>query len=274
MTITEATEAFSAHLIESGKRPNTVAAYLNDARQLAAIAAEGGIESPAELTAEYMAGYFEGLGVSPSTHNRKLAALLMFFEFMRRSRLVVTNPVAGMERRNMARLHTRDVASDEAIRRVVEHAEHGSRDRAVLELMAMGISPQEVAGLKVSDFDACEGVITVPGARAGRRQVVLSAAALCAVEAYRAGHIPHADKARPLFQNRSGLAFSRQGIWKIALWHCPVGVRLSARDLKRARTVALLAQGVDRKTVAHQMGHTHLTTTQQYERIAHARTVA
>lgn len=272
MKLTDAITKFLAHLTAAGRSATTVSAYRGDLRQFVDMFRQdndAALENVIAVTPSDIETFLDGF--TAATRARKYSVIYNLFGFLYAERLVLDNPAAEVARDTPKRAILQRVPTESDIRRVVESAAHGTRNRAILELLAMGLSPSEVAALDVEDYAAEAGTIRSQSGTQGReRTVALSTTAICALDAYMAtGRGEPAYRANTvLFPSKYGTRMTRLGIWKVASIHCPAGVTLSPRDLKRARTVALIAQGMGREAVADQMGHANLVTTRHYEHLA------
>lgn len=174
-------ESFGAWLRETGRRQNTIAAYLQDMHHY--------FRYFGELNAVNVKAYFAMQDVDnqvkPTSRNRRLASLRVFVQWAVEMGLMDADPTIGVKRVDVE-LSPRDRNADEmaALDRVVSDGAHlkrqtqahgllGLRDELIWNLFKdAGLRIQEVAGLKINDVDLEGKKIHVLG-KGGKKAAVL-----------------------------------------------------------------------------------------------------
>ena len=192
--------AFARHLqAERGLSPHTLRAYLSEATRLAerpeCVRAGGLDRIDALAVRSYLASFHRTH--TPSTRNRRLAALRAFFRFRVRGGSRVADPTEGLPgpkspHRLPAPLSAEDCET------LVETEEHDRaprlaiRDRALFELLyGTGLRVGELARLRVRDWDVHRHELRVLGKGSKERIVPVPAQARLALEAWLALRGPH-----------------------------------------------------------------------------------
>lgn len=165
-------EAFGAWLHESGRKPLTIDAYLQDMRHY--------FSYFGELSAVNVKSYFAMQDVDntvrPSSRNRRLASMRVFVKWAVEVGLMDADPTVSVKRVDV-QLNPRDRTADEMSALGNVAAEHGHlrcqteahsmlgyRDALMWSLFEnAGLRVSEIAGLRVSDIDLDEKVIHVLG---------------------------------------------------------------------------------------------------------------
>lgn len=173
VVLTDWMSAFEGWLRESGRRANSVAAYLQDVRHFARFfeRVNGEPFEPGLLNASDVKAYFAEMdadkSVAPTSRNRRLASLRVLVEWaVHHAGLLEYDPTISVKRAAVE-LTPRDRTEDELERleRVAAEGRHircggerhawlARRDRLLLQLFLLsGLRISEVAALDVSDID-------------------------------------------------------------------------------------------------------------------------
>lgn len=156
--------------------------------------------------------------------------------------------------------------------------EHGSRDRAMLELMyASGLRVSELVNLRVDEVNIEHGVVRVVGKGGRERLVPMGEPAMHAVKAYL-----ESGRRSPLYGEQSDYVFltargkpmSRQNFWLLVKRYAVksgISATLSPHTLRHAFATHLLENGADLRSVQSLLGHSDLSTTQIYTHVTRAR---
>jgi integrase/recombinase XerD len=274
----DALKAWLDQLAANGKARNTIDSYRGDVRHFLAHLADRGITHP--TTADVDA-YLDQAGMADSTKARRYASLAGFYGYMAAQGLAATNPVADARRPGWAPPASTSVPAVADVRRVVERAPEGSRERAVLELLAAGLAPAEIVALAIADLDLDEGRLDVKGRGGARRTIEVPPQAVDALARYiRHGRADYnkgsVRNSHHAFLNTAGRPMDRGTVWKIvqqAATGAGVGA-MSPHDMRSARFVALLMEGHDLATVARLAGHRHPSAARRYELLRQRRASA
>jgi site-specific recombinase XerC len=174
-------EAFGAWLHDSGRKPLTISAYLQDMRHY--------FRYFGELNAVNVKAYFAMQDVDntvkPSSRNRRLASMRVFVQWSVEAGFLDADPTVGVKRVDVE-LSPRDRTADEmsALDAVASGAAHlkcqteahgllGLRDELIWNLFKdTGMRIHEIAGLQISDVELEASTINVLG-KGGKKAPVI-----------------------------------------------------------------------------------------------------
>ncbi len=216
-------------------------------------------------------------GGAASSQAHLISTLRSFYRFLLHDDLVDASPAAAVALpKRWARLPK--YLTTEEVERLLEAPDaatpRGLRDRAILELMyATGLRVSEVAQLKAADVYLDEGFLRVRGKGGKERVVPFSSAARSRLQAYLEAGRPAlaGGGAEPMFVNRGGAPFSRQGLWKMIKGHggrVGLAARLTPHVLRHSFATHLVERGADLRSVQMLLGHSSITTTEIYTHLA------
>jgi integrase/recombinase XerD len=280
---------FLTHLrVECGLRPNTLAAYTRDLRDLFEDLADRGVKGVTHITPHHLSDHLTALkrerDLSAATITRRIAAMRVFFRWLAAEGRIEDNPTEWLERPTRWR-RLPDVLSPNQVKRLLEapapppRPTPGSpliwlRDKAIIELAyASGLRASELADLHVDDLQRASRTVKATGKGNKQRLVPLGRPAERAIEAYlndcrpqlaRAG----AHKGR-LFLSRTGRPLERVAIWQIVkrLAHAAGIKDVHPHTLRHSFATHLLMGGADLRTVQEMLGHADIATTQIYTHV-------
>jgi site-specific recombinase XerD len=285
-------EAFVRDLRAQDRSPHTVSAYESDARGFFAWLTErlGKAVPPIEVTTFDVQRYRDrlvDLGRQPSTVNRKLAALRVFFDWATQQEHASTNPaedvngvkqerrppkaltgqqVYRLQREAVARCQLAEARFDDPTAPTVVTA---YRDAALLNLLLYaGLRVSEAAALKRTDLDLGErkGTVIV---RAGKgqkyRKVPLHKTARQALATYLEKCPTLADDDH-VFQSQRGPLGARGMQLRIAALAEAADVKdVTPHVLRHTFATRLLREAeTDLVTVSALLGHASVATTEIY----------
>ncbi len=221
---------------------------------------------------------------SKRTIARKLSAIRSLFNWMYRKGKLESDigpliPMPKIEKRL-----PRALSEEEVIRLITAvpiNSAAGLRDRAILELLyASGMRVSELTGLDISDLDWFEGEkggsIRVVGKGDKERIVVFGAAAAEAIIAYKEERykfyrsLELSSEEPALFVNKFGRRLSDRGVERIFDKYAPVADlsrEIHPHMLRHSFATHLLARGADLRVIQEFLGHSSLSTTQQYTQV-------
>ncbi len=203
-------------------------------------------------------------GLSPSSVRRKLYAISSFFEYLRQTEIVTTNPAAPIDPPKLER-KLPHVPGRQQCQRLLDACE-GTRERLIVGLLFLaGLRRSEVLGLDISDVAADLSAVMVRG-KAGRERLV-----------------PVSSRLRGMLAEYLQVRSSDQPVLVVNAAGNRVGTtsfyRLFSRLLKRAEldetgitphtlrhafASELIRAGVDIATVSELLGHANIATTSIY----------
>lgn len=280
------------HLETRGYSPHTVRTARIHLRLFLVWADERGIEHPEAVDLAVLERYqrslfhhrkADGAPLSFQTQYDRLGGVRRFLHYLRRTRAIPSNPADLLEPPRVERRLPKAVLSAEEAEAALAQPEvetvQGLRDRAVLETFyATGVRRQELIRLSVYDLDAGAGVLAVRQGKGKKdRRVPISERAVAWVTKY-------LEEARPALVREpdEGVLFltSRGDALSPALLTHRVRSYLEAAGITKPgschlfrHTVAtlMLDGGAELRHVQAMLGHSDISTTQVYTRVALAK---
>jgi integrase/recombinase XerD len=269
--------------VERGLAENTLAAYENDLRQLAAFAEQKGralLSLGQGDLAEFISS-LRGRGLSARSQGRHVHSLRGFFRFAAREGLIDRDPTGNLRPPKAVRTLPRYLTPGqiETLLAAPDVKDAlGLRDRAILEVMyATGLRASELIGLEAASVDMELGVVRVFGKGRKERLVPLGREARRWLRLYVAearGGLIRSRPARVLFVSRRGGALSRMGLWGLVRRHAlKAGVArgLTPHVLRHSFASHLLEHGADLRALQAMLGHADISTTQIYTHVTRER---
>ena len=266
---------------------NTTEAYRNDLTQLTAflstsdkkpLAAAGWADVTRDDILDYIAN-LKAKEYATTTISRKVAAVKSFFSYLTGQGLLESDPSEGVSTPKAGRAlpSTLDVKEVEALldEPRKESTPASMRASAMLELLyASGLRVSELVSLGIADVNLEEGYVRCRGKGFKERIIPVYPEAVRAVRLY-------IDEARPklrrrrdesaLFLNRRGNRLTRQGFWlilKALAVEAGVTGAITPHTLRHSFATHLLRGGAALRHVQEMLGHSNISTTQIYTRLA------
>jgi integrase/recombinase XerD len=291
---------FLVHLeTEKGRSPLTISAYRRDLRKYLTFLAGRGSSLPEASRADVdaFAAVLRTDGLAPSSATRSLVAVRTLHRWLAAEGLQNTDPAVLVETPRLPRplpkaLSEPEVeAMFEAVEAEVSRRTSGHpaglrsralalRDRALVEVLyGTGARVSEVCGISFGDVDLDAALLRVLGKRSRERIVPLGRPAVRALGEWfddgRPVLVPSQwrsrDDADAVFLGTRGTRITRQGVWLvIRRWAGAAGVtgEVSPHVLRHSCATHLLDRGADIRTVQELLGHSSISTTQIYTRVA------
>ncbi len=271
-----------------GYAHNTVEAYRNDLTQFMNfaqgerphLASWSRVDKP--LLTTFLA-HLEARSYTPASIARKVAVVKTFYHFLHDHRLVSEDPTATLNSPKVEKRLPQVLTPDEVERLLGAPGKHSSpkglRDHAILELLyASGLRVSELVALNAEDIDLQAQSVHCAGRRDKRRDVPIShrpAAVEALAEYLRRGRsvlVGHGEEPA-LFVNPRGARLTRQGLWLIIkeyVREASIAIQVTPHTLRHSFAVHQLSRGADLQNVQQLLGHSNITTTQVYTRLAEA----
>jgi site-specific recombinase XerD len=206
-----------------------------------------------------------GKGLAPRTIKQHVQVMKPIFEFAVKDDIIVKNPTRGLTlpRVEETQRHSLTPEQCNALLSTIPDAYHPF----IYTLLVTGMRWGEAVDLKIGDLQLLESKLTVRNSKtdAGRREIALSALDVTILAHYlEVTGRTAADADSPVFLTPEGCQMNssnfRQRVFKKALEASGLtGVTL--HDLRRTHATALVAAGVDLKTIQYRMGHRDIATT-------------
>lgn len=267
---------------------NTAEAYRSDITQLVdwLAAPPDGLAAPeswADVSRDHLLEFVSQLKsreYATATIARKIAALKSFFSYMTIHDLADSDPSEGLSSPRVGRALPSPLGVDEV--ESLLNCPRGKstpgamRASAMLELLyATGMRVSELVSLSVADINLDEGYVRCRGKGYKERIIPVYPEAVRAMRAY-------IDEARPklrrrrdetaLFLNRRGNRLTRQGFWlllKSLAAEAGITHSITPHTLRHSFATHLLRGGAALRHVQELLGHSSISTTQIYTRLAH-----
>lgn len=275
---------FLDYLQNKGYVHNTVEAYRNDLTQFLNFALDerpqlgswARVDKPLLLT---FLLHLKERRYTAASVARKVAVIKSFCHFLLERNLIATDPTATLDSPRVEKRLPQVLTSEQVERLLAAPASHstpkGFRDRAILELLyASGMRVTELVSLNVDDANSQARTVHCAGRGLKRRVIPITDRAADALTNYLQRGRPvftnHTDE-RALFVNPHGERLTRQGLWLIIkeyVKEAGVTVKVTPHTLRHSFAVNLLSQGVALENVQRLLGHSNITTTQVYTRLA------
>jgi integrase/recombinase XerD len=279
-------KAFGHYLqSERGLAGNTLLAYNRDLQRFAAWVSTGALPNYLHPTIRELGdfvGHCRDEGLAPPSVARHLAALKMFYRFLRLEERV-TATAANLLSAPALWERIPHILSPETVDRLLASPKLEDRffvrDRALLEtLYASGCRASEVAGLRLEDLFLEQHFCKCIGKGSKQRVVPLGNPAIEALVRYLELQRPALVRTAPevpwVFVSRGGKALTRAMLWKLVKKYAArVGLAdsVSPHTLRHSFATHLLAGGADLRTVQELLGHANIQTTQLYTHVDSAR---
>ncbi len=273
-------DGFLDHLAkERHYSPHTLRAYEADVRGFLEFArtrprngAEAGGGGFDERDVRSFVARLHRWGRSKRTIARKLASLRAFFDYLVMTGRMDFNPARLVPTPRHGRRVPAVLSVDEAFAlldgAVLGRGVLGLRNKAIVELLySSGLRVGELTGLTTGDVRLREGVVRVVGKGRKERVVPLGEKAARALEAYMVRRCELKPQGDWLFLNRSGGRLSERSVARIVKGlslGAGLGGRLHPHVLRHSFASHLLGGGAPLRHIQEMLGHSSLSTTQNY----------
>jgi integrase/recombinase XerD len=278
----ELLNGFQAHMTEVRKlSDNTVESYGRDLRQYLGYLEQKNILSLKNTNKTTVISYLLFLqksGKATSTISRSLASIRAFYNYLLSERMIDRDPTLNLESPKVEKkLPT--ILTGKEVELLLNQPDcsdmKGIRDKSMLELLyATGIRVSELVALDCSDINIELGYIKCSGSDGKERVVPVGTIALEVLDIYIREVRPTMirDKSEnALYVNYQGTRLTRQGFWKIIKGYTSkarINKDITPHTLRHSFAAHLLENGADLKSIQEMLGHSDISTTQIYTRIA------
>lgn len=274
-------EQFGDYLAkERGRAHNTVLSYTQDLKSFYEFLAREGISAvkPEKINQTNIMAYMlylEKSGKTAATICRKLTTLKTYFKFLMNNHFVANDPAYKIKAPKVIK-KTPPSANADTIALLLAQPDHstdkGVRDTVILALLfATGIKVSELINLNISDVQLTMHCVQC---RSGnkKRIVPIDIATSNALKAYspdvRQRMLKNPEE-EALFVSRSGIRFTRQGLWKMIKAYAKkanIIESITPNILRHSFAMRLIANGADMEAVQERLGHSDTAVTQVYFR--------
>ena len=252
---------------------NTIGAYQNDLKKLAAYLEKQGISSVQKISETSLNSYVLSLekeGMTPASVSRNIASMKAFLLYLLKSGSITGDPSERIRPPKVIK-KAPQIIPPEMIDRLLKQPDvntnKGLRDKAMLELLyATGMKVSELITIKTGDINL-SGRYLVCGEKR-ERIVPFGKAARSALQEYNKIRETAFVKepTELLFLNSSGEQLTRQGFWKILKAYANgAGIKeINPNIIRHSFAAHMLDNGADLISVQEFLGHADISTTQLY----------
>ncbi|KIO46747.1 MULTISPECIES: site-specific tyrosine recombinase XerD [Porphyromonadaceae] len=280
MTWNEAIDNFKTYLtLEKSLSSNSVEAYLNDIKKLAAFSLQSEPQlQPEEITYAILNNHLSRLkdsGITARSQARSISSIKSFFKFMVYDEVITVNPAASLDTPKIGKALP-SVLSVEEIEAMIDAVNlkkpEGQRNKAIIEtLYSCGLRVSELVNLKLSNINFRVGYIKIEGKGNKERLVPLNNKAKDEIRIYTKTHRAAIPKAKGyedvLFLNKKGKALSRVMVFNIIkelALKAGINKTVSPHTLRHSFASHLVNGGADIRAVQDMLGHESILTTEIY----------
>jgi integrase/recombinase XerD len=278
-----AIDDYLLHLkVERRLRPNSLAAYAQDLRELAAfLGVQVGDPTPVQaIKPQHLVAWLSHLSrtLASRSQARRLVALRGLFRHLRETGALSVDPCQGLSAPRLAKKLPTLLTRDEVLALLAAPGAAGPlaiRDTAILELLyASGCRISEALDLTLDRLYLDQSVVRLIGKGDKPRLVPLGSPAVAALHAWIRDARPALAKqarVRPfVFLNVRGGKLSRQGFFqKLREYAIAAGITrpISPHKLRHSFATHLLEGGADLRAVQTLLGHADIATTEVYTHV-------
>jgi site-specific recombinase XerD len=275
-------DEFAASLTAASE--STVRAYRSDLEGFEQWVSRLGVDDPTQVHRKMLRRYLSYLHTrdyARRTIARKASSLRRYFEWLRRTGALETNPAANLSAPKASGRLPRVLRADEVHALLDDPTRIESdepavrlRDDAILELLyGSGVRVGELCGLDIADVELSSSTVRVWGKGGKQRQVPMSGPSVDAVEAWlangRAAFVTSETPTDAIFLNRRGRRLSPRDARRVLDRRAASPTHPHA--LRHTYATHLLDGGADLRVVQELLGHEDLSTTQHYTHVSKER---
>jgi len=260
-------EDFIRHIVDyRNYSPATARAYKSDYRSFVEFLEDRQQPlSPETVSTRDVRLFLASLnGLSPSSVRRKLYAISSFFEYLRQTEMVTTNPAASINPPKLER-KLPHVPSRQQCQQILDACE-SARERLIVGLLFLaGLRRSEVLGLDISDVAADLSAVMVRGKARRERLVPVSSR----LRGMLAEYLQVRESDQPaLVVNAAGNRMGTTSFYRLfrrLLRRAGLEeTGITPHTLRHAFASELIKAGVDIATISELLGHANIATTSIY----------
>ncbi|OPX99474.1 MAG: Tyrosine recombinase XerD [Syntrophorhabdus sp. PtaB.Bin006] len=216
-----------------------------------------------------------------ATVSVKVRSVKRFFEYLESSNHILINPAEYLKEPKKETRLPRVILTGEEVQKILDQPNLGTftgiRDRTVLEVFySTGIRVAELMNLTIYDVDLQGGLLRINKGKGAKDRVVpLGRYAVRFLKEYitrvRTHHTKKNRQVRVLFVNRFGRPLSRQVIDRMLMTSAHkagIGKHVTPHVFRHTFATALVKNGADITAVSKMLGHSTLSATRIYTRVA------
>jgi integrase/recombinase XerD len=287
--VNELLGSFTEHMKVKNYSPATMESYGHGLKAFLAHLESLGISDIKSVSRNILDDYQLKLaenskGYTTATLSLKLRSVKRFFEHLEDSGTILVSPAGHLKEPKRIRTLPRCILTRDEARKILDAPNLstliGIRDRAVLEVFySTGIRLEEMMRLTIFDCDLQGGLLRVnKGKFAKDRVVPLGKHAVRFIKEYITKVRPHFTKRvwstrgdRVLFLNKYGSPLSKQVTAIMVRGHAKaagINKKVTAHVFRHTFATELVKNGADITAVQRMLGHSDLSVTHIYTRVA------
>ncbi|MBF0274483.1 MAG: tyrosine recombinase [Nitrospinae bacterium] len=258
----------------------TIRSYSTDLKQLEKFIKEKSIscftKADAQNLREFTAFLFKQK-YGKTTIRRKISTLKSFYKYLVRNAYISNNPTDTLlipkKEKKLPNTYTVD-----GVFRLLDSIDtqtfKGKLHKALLELMySCGLRVSEVSNAEINGFDFNKGYLRIIGKGNKERMIPVGEKSIQAIRDYLEApeylQVRSKVKSRPipLFINEAGRKVNTKYIYNLVKKQSMLsgnGLELSPHSVRHSFATHLLNNGADLRSIQEMLGHSSLSTTQQY----------
>lgn len=305
LLLSNAIDRFLLNLATQDRRsPSTIENYQRDLNLLKRYLLESGYQSVSTsegdpdfelelidfLALRGFLSYLLDRGNSPRSINRRISAIRAFFDYLFRHGLVESDPSSGLRSMKQSKNLPVFLDQDKALQ-LMSHPtdakafkkELAIRDVAILEVLyATGMRVSSIVAINLTDVDLHQGTVWIKSKGQKEQHLPLGEAAIKCLQAYlnvrkvllnSPPNNKHKKDPHALFLGRFGERLTTRAIQlRLKKYSLSLGLgKTTPHTLRHSCATHLLENGADLRFVQELLGHSHLSTTQQYTHVTMSR---
>ena len=265
--------------LEENLSPNSIAAYLHDARRVTEFARMMG-KTLAQLQQDdlnQLTAQLVDSDISMRSVSRFISSIRTFYRFCVAEGRVKENVAADLILPKLPK-HLPAVLSLAEVDAVLHAVEPGTRDSlrntAIIELLySCGLRVSELCALKLNDLFLQEGFVRISGKGNKERLVPMSPKAVTDIQNYLADPLrtePKPEARAYLFISGKGNKISRNMVFNIVqalALRSGIGKEISPHTFRHSFATHLLEGGADLHAIQLMLGHEDVSTTEIYTHV-------
>jgi integrase/recombinase XerD len=217
--------------------------------------------------------------IHPTTQAKNISCLNVFFKFLLRQNIIITNPCDDIELPRQQKSLPKSILSKREINKLLSQPNTstilGYRDRALLELLySTGLRLNEARNLSIYDINFNAGLVKVNQGK-GRQDRIVPLGAIAAeyIRDYIQNIRPSlatAVSGSLLFLNRRGQKISKTGINNIVKYYArKAGLKkhTTTHTLRHTCATLMLKGNADIRHIQEMLGHKSIESTQIYTKV-------
>jgi integrase/recombinase XerD len=262
---------------EKGLALNTVEAYKRDLENFSKFMQMSGLCVVSEVDSSHIIAFLsfqKNKNLATASICRALIAIKVFFRFLTREGVTITNPALSLESPKLWQLIPEVLSCDEIdllFKQPNTENIEGACDRAILEtLYASGLRVSELCSLDIHSVD--DTTLRVMGKGSKERIIPIGEEAIRSIDNYL--RFRDGDQQKALFLNKKGKRIDRIWVWKMIKEYAEkAGIikNISPHTLRHSFATHLLDNGADLRIIQEMLGHASISSTERYTHVSRSR---